>query len=205
MATHSSILAWRIPRIEEPGRLQSVGSQRGGHNWSDLAHKRGLFCLWSLIQVDWVRWELPSRCCYFSVAHLCPTFCDAMDCSKSGFPVLHYLLEFAQTHVHWVSDAISSSVAPFSTCLQSVPASGSFPRSRFFLLGGQSIGPSTSESVLLMNIQGWFPLGLTGLISLQSKGLSRVFSSTTVQKHEFFGAQPSLWSNSHIHTWLLEN
>ena len=113
MATHSSILAWRIPRIEEPGRLQSVGSQRGGHIWSDLAHKRGLFCLWSLIQVDWVRWELPSRCCYFSVAHLCPTFCDAMDCSKSGFPVLYYLLEFAQTHVHWVSDAIQS-FHPFS-------------------------------------------------------------------------------------------
>ena len=80
----------------------------------------------------------------------------------------------------------------------------SFPMSPFFTSGGQSIGVSASASVLSMNIQGWFPLGLTCWISLPSKGLSRVFSSTIVQKHQFFGAQPSLWSNSHIHTWLLE-
>ena len=97
---------------------------------------------------------------------------------------------------------ISSSVIPFS-CLQSFPASGSFPVSPFFTSGGQSTG--ASASVLLMNIQDWFPLGLTGLISLQSKGLSRVFSNTTVQKHHFFSAQLSLWSNSHNHTWLPEN
>ena len=105
----------------------------------------------------------------------------------------------------WCHPNISSSVVPFSPCLQSFPASGSFPVSHFFASGGQSIGASASASVLPMNIQGWFPLGLTGLISLQSKGLSRVFSNTTVQKHQFFGAQLSLWSNSLIHTWLLEN
>ena len=92
---------------------------------------------------------------------------------------------------------------PFCSCLQSFPASGSFPKSQFFTLGGQSIGVSASVSVLPMNIQGWFPLGLTGLISLHSKELSRVFSSTTVWKHQFFNAQPSL-SNSHIRKWLLE-
>ena len=104
----------------------------------------------------------------------------------------------------WCYLIISSSAALFSSCLQSFPASGSFPMSRLFPWGGQSIAASTSASVLLMNIQGWVSLGLTGLISLLSKGLSRVFSSTTVWKHQFFGAQPSLWSYSHIHTWLLK-
>ena len=94
--------------------------------------------------------------------------------------------------------------SPFSSCPQSFPASGFFPMSWLFTSGGQSIVASTSVSVLPMNIQGWFPLGLTGLISFLSKELSRVFSSTTVWKHQFFGAQPSLWSSSHIHTWLLE-
>ena len=92
----------------------------------------------------------------------------------------------------------------FSSCLQSLPASGSFPMCQFFTSGGQSIDPSASVSVLPMNTQDWFPLGLIGLISMQSRGLSRVFSNTSVQKHWFFGAQPSLWSNSHIHTRLLE-
>ena len=102
----------------------------------------------------------------------------------------------------WCHPTISSSVVPFSSCLQSFSESGSFPMSRFFASGGQSTGVSASVSVLPMNIQGWFPPGLTGLISLLSKSLSRVFSSTTVQKHQFFGAQFSSWSNSHIHTWL---
>ena len=93
---------------------------------------------------------------------------------------------------------------PLSSCLQSFPASGSFLMSQLFESGGQSIRASALASVLPMNIQNWFPLGLTGLISLQSKGLSRVFSNTMVQKQSFFGTQPSLWSNSHIHTWLLE-
>ena len=98
---------------------------------------------------------------------------------------------------------ISSSVVPFSFCLQSFPASGSFPMNQLFTSGGQSIGASASASVFPINIQGWFPLGLTGLISLQSKGLSRVFSSTMIWKSQFFGTQSSLWSSSHICTWLL--
>ena len=93
---------------------------------------------------------------------------------------------------------------PFSSCPQPFPASGSFPVSRLVTSGGQSIGASTSTTVLPMNIQDWFPLGLTGWISLLSKELSRVFFSTTVQKHQFFRAQFSLQSSSHIHTWLLE-
>ena len=146
-------------------------------------------------------------CCCCSVANLCLTLCDSMDCSTPGLPVLPYLLEMAQTHVNWVSDAhptISSSVILFSSRLQSFPAPGSFQMSQFFASVGQSIGASASSLVPPMNIQGWFPLGWIGLISLLSKGLSRVFSSTTVWKHTFFGAQPSLWSSSHIHTWLLE-
>ena len=95
----------------------------------------------------------------------------------------------------WCHPTVSSSVVPFSSWLQSFPASGSFLMSQFFTSGGQSIGASASASVLPMNSQGWFPLRLTGLISLQSKGLSRVFSSTTVQKHKFCSAQLSLWSN----------
>ena len=103
----------------------------------------------------------------------------------------------------WCHPTISSSVIPFS-CFQCFPASGSFLMSWLFASGGQSIGASASASVLPMNIQGLFHLGLTVLIFLQSKGLSRVFSSTTIQRHQFFGTQPSLWSSSHICTWLLE-
>ena len=104
----------------------------------------------------------------------------------------------------WCCPTTSPSVVPFSSHLQSFPASGSFPLSKFFASGGQSIGISASASVLPMNFQVWFPLEWTGWMSLQSKGLSRVFTNTTVQKHQFFGAQLSLESNSHIHTWLLE-
>ena len=104
----------------------------------------------------------------------------------------------------WCHPAISSSVMPFSSCPQSLPASGSFPMSQLFTQGGQSTGVSASVSVLPMNTQDWSPLGWTGWISLQSKGLSRVFSNTTVQKHQFFGTQLSSQSNSHIHTWPLE-
>ena len=103
----------------------------------------------------------------------------------------------------WCHPTISFSVIPFS-CLQSFPASGSFQMSQLFASGGQSIGASASASVLPMNIQDWFPLGWTGLILLQSKGLLRVFSNITVLKHHFFSAQLSLWSTSHTHTWLLE-
>ena len=104
----------------------------------------------------------------------------------------------------WCHPTISSTVVPFSFCFQSFPASRSFQMSQFFTLGGQSIGVSASASVLPVNIQERFSLGLTDWISLQSKGLSRVFSNTTVQKHQFFSVQLSLQSNSHIHTWLLE-
>ena len=104
----------------------------------------------------------------------------------------------------WCHPVISSSVVPFFSCPQTLPASGSFPMSQFFASGGQSTGISASPSVLPMNTQDWSPLGWTSWISLQSKGLSRVFTNTTVQKHQFFGTQPSSQSNSHIHTWPLE-
>ena len=130
---------------------------------------------------------------FSSITQLCPTLCDPMDCNMPGFPVLHYLPEFAQTHVHWVDEPIQPShlLSPFSSCLQSFPALGSFSVSWLFASGGQSIGASASASVLPMNIKDWFLLGLTSLISLQSKGLSRVFSNTTVQNYQFFSAQLS--------------
>ena len=142
-------------------------------------------------------------CC--SVAWSCRTLCDPINFSIPGFSILHYLPEFAQTHVHWAdvpSSHLTHCLISFSSCPQSFTASGSFPVSQLFTSGGQRI--RASASVLLMNIQDWFPLGLTGLIALLSKRLSRVFFSTTTWKHQFFGAQSSLWSNSHIHTWLLE-
>ena len=143
---------------------------------------------------------------FSSVAQSCPALCNPMDYSTPGLPVHHQLLEFTQTHVHWIGDPSNHliSVVPFSSHLQSFPASGSFQMSQFFTTGGQSTEVSASASVLPMNIQDWFPLGGTGWISLLSKGLSRVFSNTTVQKHQFFSAQLSSQSNSHIHTWLLE-
>ena len=104
----------------------------------------------------------------------------------------------------WCHPAISSSVVPFSSCPQSFPPLGSFPMSQLFAWSGQSIGVSASISVLPMNTQDWSPLGWTGWIFLQSKGFSRIFSNTTVQKHQFFGTQLSSLSNSHIHTWPLE-
>ena len=127
-------------------------------------------------------------------AESCPTLCDPMDCAPAP-----RVCSDSCPLSWWCHPTILSSVIPFS-CPQCFSASGSFPVSWFFASGGQSTGVSASASVLPMNIQDWFPLGLTGLISLQSKRLSRVFSSTTVQKHQFFGAQPSLWSNSDIHT-----
>ena len=142
MATHSSVLAWRIPGTVGPDGLPSMGSHRVRHDWIDLA-----------------------------AAAACPLS-------------------------WWCHRTISSSVAPLFSCPQSFPDSGSFPVSHLFASGAQSIGTSVSASVLPMNIQDWFPLGLTSLISLQSKRLSRVFSSTTVWKHQFFRPQPSLWSNS---------
>ena len=154
--------------------------------------------LWGFLGISnfhvykFIEFFLCLHCCC-SVAKLCLTLCNPMDCSMPGFLVLHYLPEFAQTHVHFIL-----------CCPQSFPVSGSFSMSWLFTSGGQSIGASASALVLPMNIQDWFPLGWTGLISLQSTGLWRVFSSTTVQKHPFFDTKLSLWSNSHIHIWLLE-
>ena len=145
MAIHSSILAWRILWTEKPGWLQSVGLQRVRHDWVTNTHTQS-----------------------------CPTLCDSMDHSMTGFPVHHQILKLAQAHVHQVSDAIQPSHPLFSPCPQSFPASGSFQISQFFASGGKSIRVSALPSVLPMNIQDWFPLGLTGLISLQSKGLSLI-------------------------------
>ena len=141
---------------------------------------------------------------FSSVAQLCLALCNPMNHSMPGLPVHHQLLEFTQTRVHGVGDAISSSVLPFSSCSQSLPASGSFLTSQLFTWGGQRIGVSALASVLPKNTQDWCLLGWTGWISLQSKGHSRVFSNITVQKHQFFSTQLSSQSNSHIHTWPLE-
>ena len=146
-----------------------------------------------------------SYCCCL-VDKLCPTLWARwlqharLPCPSLSLAVCSHSCPLSR----WCHPTISSSVIPFSSCLQSFPASGCFPRSQFFASGGQSVGVSASASVLPMNIQDWFPLGLTSLTSLQSKWLSRVFSNTTVQKRQFFSAQPSLWSNTHSHTWLLE-
>ena len=147
------------------------------------------------------------------VAQSCPTLCDPMNCLTPGLPVHHQLPEFTQTHIHrvslyissrWCHPAISSSAVPFSSYPQSLPASEFFPVSQLFTWGGQNIGVSALASVLPMNTQDWSPLEWTGWISLKSEGLSRVFSNTTVQKHQFFGSQPSSQSNSRIHTWPQE-
>ena len=144
-------------------------------------------------------------CC--TVTKSCPTLCDPMDCSTSHSSVLTVfpsLLKFISIESVTLSNhLILYHGSIFFSCLQSFPESGSFPVSQLFASGGQIIGTSVSASVLPMNMSSWFPIGLTGLISFQSKGLSRVFSNTTI-KPQFFGTQPSLWSNSHIHTWLLE-
>ena len=166
---------------------------------SALARKREVFSeflSWKLwVHRTWLV-NLGFVLCYQSLSRFCLTLCDPMDCSMRGSSVLHCLPEFTQTHVHWVGDAIQPSSAasfPFAFNL--------YQHQIIFASGGQSIGTSASALVLSMSIQDWFPR-LTGLISLQSKGLSKVFSRTTVWKYQFFSAQPSLWSSSHIHTWL---
>ena len=143
--------------------------------------------------------------CYCPVAQSCPTLCDPHGLQHARLPCPSpspRVCSISCPLSRWCYPTISSFVVPFSSCLQSFPASGSFPMSWLFPSDGQSIGASVL--VPPMNIQDWVPLGLTGLVSLLSKGLSRVFSSTTVQKHQFFSMQPSLWSNSDICTWLLE-
>ena len=148
---------------------------------------------------------------YFSVWSVqllsCPILCDPMDCSTPGLPVHHQLPEFTQTHVHWVGDAIQLS---YPLSFPSPPAFN-LPQHQGLFKWVSSLHQvdkvlefQLSATVLPMNIQDWFPLGWTGWISLQSKGVSKAFSKTTVQKHQFFGSQLSVLSSSHIHIWLLE-
>ena len=145
---------------------------------------------------------------FSSVAQSCPTLCDSMICSTPGLPVHHQLPEFTQTHAHRVGDAIQPShplLSPSPPAPNPSQHQNSFPKSQLFTWGGQSMGVSTIASVLPMNTQDWSSLEWTGWISLQSKGLSRVFSNTKVQKHQFFSTQLSSQPNSYIHkSWPLE-
>ena len=138
----------------------------------------------------------------YSFAQSCLTLHDPMDCSMISFPVLHYLSVCSNSCPlnWWYHPTISYSDVPFSSCLQSFPTSGSFPMNGLFTSGGQSIGASASASILPRNIQGWCPLGLTGLICLLSKGLSRVFSNTTVQRQNKITVQSSC--SGTIQTWV---
>ena len=164
---------------------------------------------WSILKSDWLyslKLKMEIYCCSFSVTPSRLTLCSSRDCSTQAscpFTNPQSLLKLMSIELVMPSNHLIL-YHPFSSCLKSFSASGSFQMSQFFASGGWSIGASASASFLPMNIQDWFPLGRTGWIALQSKGLSRVFSNTTVQKHQFFGAQLFLQSNSHIHTWLLE-
>ena len=143
---------------------------------------------------------------FSSVAQSCPTLCDPMNRNTPGLPVHHQLSEFTQTHVHQVGDAIQPS-HPLSSPSPPAPIPPSirvFSNESTLRIGGQTTGASASASVLPKNTRDWSPSEWTGWISLQSKGLSRVFSNATVQTHQFFSAQPSSQSNSHIHTWPQE-
>ena len=153
--------------------------------------------LGSLLDIFFDNWLVR----FSSVAQSYPTLGDLVNCSMLGLPVHHQLLEFTQTHVHQVGDAIYPS-HPLSS--PSPPDPNPSQHQGLFQWGGQNIGVSASASVLPVNTQDWSALGWTGWISLQSKGLSRIFSNTRVQKHQFFSAQLSSQSNSHIHTWPLE-
>ena len=178
MTIPSSILAWQIPRTGELAMRSQIV-----RNYLVIKQQQR--------RRKTVTGEIKS--CYCSVAKLCMTLCDPINCSMLDFSVLHYLLEFAQIHIHWVGDVIEPShpLSPLLLLPSTFPSIRVFSSGRFFTSGGQSIGPSASASVLPMNIQGWFPLGLTSYISLLSKGLSREFFSTTVQKYQFFGVQLS--------------
>ena len=173
MATHSSVLAWRIPGTEEPSGLPSMGSHRVGHDWSDLASK--------------FKQQTSSVCaCIYVWVVVVQSLISYSTLSIPWTAAHRASLSFTISQ-SWFKLMSIESVMPSNH--QSFPASGSFPMSRLFTSGGQCIGASTSASVLSMTIQGWFPSGLTGLISLQSKRLSRIFSNTTVGKHQFFNAQ----------------
>ena len=183
------MLAWKIQWTEEPGGLQSMGLQRVGHDRATECTHRHTECLQ-----------------FSSVTQSCLTLCDPMDCSVPGLPVHHQLLESTQTHVHWVGDAIQPS-HPLSS--PSLPALNFFQHQSLFKLVSLCIrwpkNWSFSFNISPSNEhQGLISFRMDGWISLQSKGLSRVISNTTVQKHQFFSAQLSSQSNSHIHTWPQE-
>ena len=178
----------------------------GPQNWTRLSDwTNGVLSIIKSIRIYVATWN-KDNIQFGSVAQSCPTLRDPMNCSTPGLPVHHcswsppkpMSIESLMPPNHLIS------VVPFSSCPQSFPASGSFPMSQLFAWGGQSIGVSALASFLPKKSQGWSPSEWTGWISLQSKGLSRVFFNTTVQKHQFFSAQLSLQSNSHIHTRLLE-
>ena len=156
-----------------------------------LGDSRGLSDINSLVLT---RWFLTVSVQFTSVVQSCPTLRDPMNCSTPGLPVHHQIPEFTQTQAHWVSDASKHLIlcCPLLLPPSIFPSIRVFSRSQLFASGGQSIGFSASTSVLPMNTHDWSPLGWTGWISLQSKGLSRVFSNTTVQKHQFFSTQHSL-------------
>ena len=191
-------LKWRTDSLEKTLRLgKIVGRRRRDHRGWDgwMASPTP----WTWVWASFGSWWWTGLCFSFqfsSVAQQCPTFCDPMNRSTTGLLVHHQLLSWVYPNScplnQWCHPIISSSVTPFSSCPQSFPASGSLPISQLFASGGQSIGVSASTSFLLKNTQDWSPLGWTGWISLQSKGLSRVFSNTRVQKHQFFSAQLSL-------------
>ena len=162
-------------------------------------------CSWWMDEQTWyIHWMESVQFSSVQFSHSVVSLCDPMNHSKPVPSPTPAVYSNSCPSSRWCHPAISSSVVPFSSCPQSLPASGSFPMSQLSAWGGQSIGVSVSASVLPMNTQDWSSLGWTGWISSQSKGLSRVFSNTTAQKHQFFSTQLSSQSNSHIHTWPLE-
>ena len=206
---------WRTRKL---GLLQCMGLQRGGRDWGDSAHTHRYKIFKEnkkhTLKKKMIGVQLVSHVLLYSKGIQLRLLFSRSVVSDSLWP---HELQHTRPPCpsptsgvysnscplsRWCHPTILSSVIPFS-CPQSFPASGFFQINQLFTWGGQSIGVSASTSVLPMNSQDWSPLGWTGWISLVSKGLSRVFSNSTVQKHQFFGTQPSLWSNSHIHTWLL--
>ena len=186
-------MLWKLPIFQYHYKIMviKVWDFAGG---SLLKNKPANTGVWSLVQEDFTSDQLVSQSDSLwphGLQHTRPLCPSPTPKAYSNWCPLS----------QWCHPIISSPAVPFSSCLQSFPASGSFQMSQFFASGGQSIGVLASALVLPMNIQDWVPLGLTSWISLQSKGLSRVFSNTTVQKHQLFGVQPSSQSNSHIHTW----
>ena len=190
-AIHSSVLAWRSPGTGEPGGLLSIGSHRVGHDWSDLAAEAARYKSRPIENAELQRWITSIQFSHSVISNsLWPHVLQhSRPPCPSPTPEAH---SNSCPLSRWCHPQISSSVILLSSCPQSFPAWGSFQMSQFFASVDQSIGVSASTSDLPMDTQDWSPLGWTGWISLQTKGLSRVFSNTTVQKHQFFSAQLSL-------------